>query len=407
MTENSQQRTIDALYRIVVAIQSVHDLPSLLKTIMEESAELLDGETSSLFLYDPEENDLYFEVVVGDMGEEAKSIRVPLDRGVVGAAATERKTQIMEDSKSDSRHFGKVDASSGFVTRNLVAAPMTRNERLIGVLEVLNKKGDGTFDEMDVKILEIVAEHAAAAIENARLIQANIQAERLAALGTASASLAHYIKNVLTQWKGSSSLIDMGIANNNNDLIQQSWPIMKRATDKISKLVQDMLTISREREPERSAVNLNEMIETILADSKERAAKAGVELQSELDPDFPTASLDETRLHDSILNLVGNAIEALEEARFDNGCVKVTTQYDAEKKQMAVQVGDNGPGIPAEKHQRIFEPFVSTKGSRGTGLGLSVVVKTAEEHGGKIRLESELGKGATFTITLPYLPHEE
>ena len=403
---DTSQRIVDAFARVVQAIQDVTDVPHLLQTIMTESKVLLDAETSSLFLYDPERNDLYFDVVVGSITEEAKSIRVPLDKGIVGAAATERKTQVVNDIATDTRHFQKVDKSSGFVTRNLVACPMIRNDRLIGVLEVLNHRGDYDFDEMDSTVLEIMAEHAAAAIENARLIQANMQAERLAALGTATASLAHYIKNILTPLKGSSTLIDLGLKTNNSEIIEQTWPIMKRATTKISKLVQDMLTVSREREPEREAVDLGEMIEEIVKDSQERAASSGIELPLELDPDLPLASLDPSRLHDSILNLVGNAIEALQESGMQEGWVRVRTSFDKEKNVIVVEVEDNGPGMPPHVCKRIFEPFYSTKGSRGTGLGLAVVEKTIEEHGGKLTLESEVGKGTKFTIELPYVPAE-
>ena len=401
---DTSQRIVDAFARVVQAIQDVTDVPHLLQTIMTESKVLLDAETSSLFLYDSERNDLYFDVVVGSITEEAKSIRVPLDKGIVGAAATERKTQVVNDIAADTRHFQKVDKSSGFVTRNLVACPMIRNDRLIGVLEVLNHRGDHDFDEMDSTVLEIMAEHAAAAIENARLIQANMQAERLAALGTATASLAHYIKNILTPLKGSSTLIDLGLKTNNSEIIEQTWPIMKRATTKISKLVQDMLTVSREREPEREAVDLGEMIEEIVKDSQERAAASGIELPLELDPDLPLASLDPSRLHDSILNLVGNAIEALQESGMQEGWVRVRTSFDKEKNVIVVEVEDNGPGMPPHVCKRIFEPFYSTKGSRGTGLGLAVVEKTIEEHGGKLTLESEVGKGTKFTIELPFVP---
>jgi len=402
----SSERIIEALYRIVHTIQQVADLPTLLATIMAESKELLECETSSLFLYDPERNDLFFEVVIGDLNQEAKQIRVPMGVGIVGAAAAERKTQIVQDCSKDARHFGKVDKSSGFVTRNLIAAPMIRNERLIGVLEVLNKLNGEAFDEMDARVMEIMAEHAAAAIENARLIQANIRAERLAALGTATASLAHYIKNILTPLHGSTSLIDMGLANQNFEIVGEAWPIMKRATTKIGKLVQDMLSVSREREPERADVDLNRMIGEILADCQRKAAAAGIELKAALDDRLPPAMLDPNRMHDSILNLIGNAIEALEEARTAEGRISATTHFDAERAEITIRIEDNGPGMPPHVRQKVFEPFFSTKGSRGTGLGLAVVKKTMEEHGGSLRLDTEVGRGTTFTLKVPHLPVE-
>lgn len=400
---DTQDRLVDALYRIVRTIQNVEDLQVLLRAIMEESKGLLHCEASSLFLFDPEKNDLYFEVVVGG-AEGVREIRVPIGEGIVGAAAKENRTVIVQDTSADSRHFKKVDSKSGFVTRNLVATPMVRDGKLIGVLEVLNKHDNQHYDELDAKVLEIMAEHAAAAIEKARLIQASIQAQRLAAMGTASASLAHYIKNILTQWKGSASLIDMGLQTQNMDLLSQSWPIMKRATDKISKLVQDMLAVSRERTPERSDVSLNEMIGQIVEDSRARAEKAGVKLETALDASLPIMQLDASRMHDSILNLVGNAIEALEEHSIEDGVVRVESALSEDARSALLTVVDNGPGMPPEIQAKIFEPFFSTKGSRGTGLGLAVVRKTIEEHGGKLALESKVGEGTTFRIRLPLAP---
>lgn len=400
--KDTKDRIVEALNRIVQLNQNVTDLPILLEMIMQESQRLLDTEASSLFLHDEERNDLYFGVVVGGMNaSESSMIRVPMGRGIVGAAATERKTQLVTDCASDPRHFQKVDSETGFVTRNLIATPMIRNNRLIGVLEVLNLVGDGTFDEMDAKLLEIMAEHAAAAIENARLIQANVRAERLAALGTASAKISHYIKNVLTQWEGSASLIDMGIETNNSALITQAWPIMKRAKGKISDLVRNMLTVSKEREPELSDVDLNKMIGEIVGDSTQRAAKAGVLLATQLAKDLPIAQLDASQMQDLILNLVGNAIEALEEAGAGDPKVTVTTQFDPKAKIITLTVADNGPGMPPEVKAKVFEPFFSTKKSKGTGLGLAMVKKTIDEHKGKLRLDSEVDQGTTFTIELP------
>lgn len=396
----ANDRLVDALYRIVRTIQNVEDLQVLLRAIMEESKSLLDCEASSLFLYDEEKNDLYFEVVIGG-AEGVREIRVPIGEGIVGAAAKDNETHIVQDTSADARHFKKVDTSSGFVTRNLIATPMIRDGKLIGVLEVLNKNDNRPFDGMDAKVLEIMAEHAAAAIVKAQLIQQNIQAQRLAAMGTASASLAHYIKNILTQLKGSASLIDMGLDAQNMDLLSQSWPIMKRSTDKIGKLVQDMLAISREREPEREELDLNEMLNQILEDSEARAKKAEVKLEAELDGSIPTMELDPSRMHDSILNLVGNAIEALEEHGIENGRVLVRSKLAEDGKSVVVEVVDNGPGMPPEIQQKIFEPFFSTKGSRGTGLGLAVVRKTIEEHDGKLVLDSTVGEGTVFRIDLP------
>lgn len=392
----SLDRFVDAMHRIVTSIQSSGDLPELLSAIMEESRNLLGSDASSLFLYDPERNDLYFEIVVGG-DEKIRAIRVPMGQGIVGATARDRRTEIVNDVASDSRHM---KVSGGFVTKNLIAVPMLRGDRLIGVLEVLNKR-EGGFDDMDAKILEIMAEQAAGQIENARLVREKIRGERLAALGTTAAGLAHYIKNILGTWKGSSSLIEMGLKRNDMKMIVESWEVMKRSNAKIAKLVQDMLVISRDREPERQEVDVNRLCESILDEIDAKAAQAGVALAGHFATDVPAAQLDPAKLHDVILNLVGNAVEAIEENRLDGRTVTVRTSFRPSDFRIVVVVQDDGPGMPPEIRQRVFEPFFSTKGSRGTGLGLAVAIKSVEEHGGRMRLESEVGVGSTFTMELP------
>jgi len=400
----SHDRIVEALYRIVHSIQTDGDLTNLLKAIMEESKSLLDSAASSLFLYDSEKDDLYFEVVVG--GDEGiRAIRVPIGQGIVGACASQRKTVVVNDCANDPRHF-KMGGEGGFVTRNLIAVPMIRNDRLIGVLEVLNKNNDASYNDMDVKILEIMAEQAAVQIENTQLIRAKIKSERLAALGTTAAGLAHYIKNVLSQWKGSSTLIELGLKSKNVELMTEAWGVLKRSNEKIAKLVQDMLAISKERPPDRQPININLLISDILAESKGRALQAEVELEQDFDLGIPISDLDPSRMHDVILNLVGNSIEALEEARIPSGRVIVRTKHISKERLIVVEVKDNGPGMTPEVKARVMEPFFSTKGSRGTGLGLAVALKTIEEHGGEMTLDTEVGRGTTFRIEIPIMEPE-
>ncbi len=400
--QDPRERIVEALYRIVQSIQTSGDLPALLQTIMLEGKHLLDSDASSLFLFDSERNDLYFEVVVGG-DEQIRAIRVPLGQGIVGASAAKRETVMVNDVAADSRHFKMGGGEGGFVTRNLIAAPMLRNDRLIGVLEVLNKHGNADYDAMDVKVLEILAEQAAVQIENARLIRDKLKSERLAALGTTAAGLAHYIKNVLSHWKGSASLIDIGLKTGNNSLIGETWPILKRANEKITKLVQDMLAISKDREPERQPLSINKLVMETVEECSQRASASGIGLTMKLDEAMPVASLDPTRMHDVVLNLLGNAIEAIEESATPNAKIEAATEFDPAKKLLRIRIADTGPGMTPEVKTRVMEPFFSTKGSRGTGLGLSVALKTVEEHDGKLTLDSEVGKGTTFTIELPHV----
>lgn len=400
MSEADARRYLDALYRISGFITAVSSLPNLLELIMEESKALMNAEGSSLLLYDEEKNDLFFEVALGEAGEKVKRIRLNLGEGIGGLCAQQREPIIVNDTATDPRHSKRADQESKFVTRNLLAVPMiARGEKLVGVLEVLNTLDRETFSEEDAKILEIFADQAALAIDNSRLIAQNVKNERLAAIGVAVAGISHYIKNILAGMDGSKSLIQMGLSRADVELVKECWPIFERSQEKISGLVKDMLTFSKERVPDFQPGDLNSLGTEVVYECAALAADKKVALEMEPNPALSPTLFDPVQLHDCLLNLVNNAIDA--SAKVEGARIVVRTRVADEGKSLAIAVEDNGCGIPADDIPRLFEPFFSTKGSKGTGLGLAVVRKVMKEHGGEVHVDSTAGKGTTFELRLP------
>lgn len=402
--ENQDRRVVDALYRVNNFLARINDLHELLEAIMEESKAVVDADASSCLLFDEEKQELYFEVALGDKADGVKEIRLPLGTGIGGECARDRKTLVINDVSQDARHYKDADEKSQYQTRNLIATPMVRNDKLIGVLEVLNKKDDRVFSPEDIRIIEFFAGQAAIAIENALLIRENVRSERLAAIGQTVASISHYVKNILFAIKGASSLVDQAIETDRMQMIPEVWPVVKKNNLKITSLVQDMLTYSKEREPELAPGNLNEVLSDTVEMCERSASDAGVDVVCEPDAAMPKTAFDVSRIGDAILNLANNAIDAL--AGRDGARVTLRSEYLPDKGLMRAIVSDNGPGIPKDIQSGIWEPFFSTKGSKGTGLGLAVARKVVKEHGGSIDLVSSEGQGATFTITLPARPPE-
>ncbi|MCX7048753.1 MAG: ATP-binding protein [Candidatus Sumerlaeota bacterium] len=398
-------RVVDALYRVNNFLSQVTDLHALLEAIMNESKAVVDADASSCLLYDEKADELYFEVALGEKGEGVKEIRLPMGAGIGGQCALERRTLVIQDCSKDPRHFKKADEKSQYSTRNLLATPMIRVNKLIGVLEVLNKHDDKDFTDDDIHIIEFFAGQAAIAIENALLIQSAVRAERLAAVGQAVAGISHYAKNILMGIKGSASLIDHALKINDMHILEQAWPILKRNNDKISNLVQDMLTYSKEREPELAPGNLNEVVKEAMDLYRETAAKQNVAIACQVDEEMPITAFDVKNISDAVTNLVGNAVDAT--AGRPNATVTGRTIYDASAKLIQAIVEDNGCGMPVNIQKKIFDPFFSTKGSKGTGLGLAITRKIVTEHKGTIDLKSTQDVGTTFTITLPARPPEE
>jgi two-component system NtrC family sensor kinase len=397
-----QTRVLDALFRVNRLVARVGDIKRLSEEIMHEGREVANAEASSLLLYDEHEQDLYFQVALGEKAEAVKTIRLKLGEGIAGTAAQERKTVVVNDVTRDTRHFRGADERTQFKTRNLIATPMVRGEKLVGVLEVLNKKDNKEFDEQDVRILEFFADQAAIAIENARLIEANIRAERLSAIGMAVAGLSHYIKNVMTGMSASASLMGEALQRNDVATVGELFPILQRSAQRISALVRDMLSYSRETGIERARVSPAALVREVYELCQKRAAEAGIALEVNSLDNIPEAMLDEEKIHDAILNLVVNAIEACEGQ--NDARITIICEYDRALQRVRFCVEDNGPGVPEEVRRKIFEPFFTTKGGKGTGLGLAVVRKFIADHGGEVRLESEIGKGTRFILDMPFFP---
>ncbi len=398
------ERLLHTLERVNRFIASVTDLHDLLIRIMEESERLLDAEASAVMLYDDVTDELYFEVALGEAADEIKSIRLKVSeaQGIGGRCAHTREPINVHDAQADKRHDKTADTTAQFVTRSLLAVPLIHQDRLIGVLEVLNRCGGGAFDEDDLRVMEVIANQAAVALENARLIESNIRNERLGAMGTAIAGISHGVKNILAGMRGSASLIEFGLSQDppNLDMIHETWPILTRNEKRISDLIQDMLLYSKPREPDLERASVTELCREIHDLCLERANLAGIALERECPEDEPLeTAIDIKAMHDCVLNLVTNAIDATPSG--DDAVVKLAAERSDDDKSILIHVADNGMGMPDHIQKKIWEPFFSTKGKKGTGLGLAMTRKTIEEHGGQIVLQSKEDEGTTFTIYLP------
>ncbi|MBX7167861.1 MAG: sensor histidine kinase, partial [Pirellulales bacterium] len=257
------------------------------------------------------------------------------------------------------------------------------------------------FTDEHLKLMIAIAHQAALAVEDTRYYSAMVQAERLAAVGQTIATLSHHIKNILQGIRGGSYLIEHGLSHHDEAVIRKGWDIVEKNQNKISTLVLDMLTFSKEREPELAPADINEVVTDVVELMTTRAGELDVDLTCAPQADIPRLSFDADGLHRAVLNLVTNALDAAGECDDRRGQVHVTTDYQPGTGLVRVVVEDNGGGIPPEDREAIFSLFVSRKGGRGTGLGLPVTAKIVREHGGRVLVDSEVGRGSRFTIEMP------
>jgi signal transduction histidine kinase len=237
----------------------------------------------------------------------------------------------------------------------------------------------------------------ALAVEETRYYRALVNAERLAAVGQTIAALSHHIKNIMTGVRFGSDMVRTALAENDADLLGKGWKLVERNQGRIDELILDMLSYSKEREPNLESTDLAALAADVLEGVMGRAADRGVELVFAPPAGLPPVPCDSEGIHRALLNVVGNAIDAVDGS--EKPRVEVSVRVDETWAEIGVV--DNGPGVPADQREAIFKPFVSTKGSRGTGLGLPVSRKTMREHGGDLVVEDASGGGARFVLRIP------
>lgn len=230
-----------------------------------------------------------------------------------------------------------------------------------------------------------------------------IERERLSAIGQTIAGMGHYIKNILNGLEGGIYMVNTGMKKDKQPLLTKGWSIVQNNVAKISDLVMDMLTYSREREPDLQSCSPNDIAQDVFDLMEVKAQNSNVTLVQDLDVSIEMCFIDPASIHRCLLNLVTNAIDA---CVFDKDKAKewsVVIKTRTEEEGIRFDVTDNGMGMTEEVKRKIFERFFTTKGSKGSGFGLLVTQKTIEEHGGRISFESEFGRGTTFSLHLPYI----
>ena len=228
---------------------------------------------------------------------------------------------------------------------------------------------------------------------------------RLATIGEGVTGMAHYIKNILTGLRGGMYMVNTGMAKDKPSMVEDGWDMVQRNVENVSQLVLDILRYSKERIPERSVCSPNEIVSRAVELLRERAKEHHVELCVTLDPNLKKAYLDRGGIHNVLVNLISNAIDACvydtDTSKAWQVNIRTKLVTDADRAETIVfEVTDNGVGMTDEVKAKLFTRFFSTKAGRGTGLGLLGSQKIVHEHGGEILVESQAGQGATFSVRL-------
>ena len=242
--------------------------------------------------------------------------------------------------------------------------------------------------------------------EKERMNEQVIQAGKLAVIGELAAGIAHEINNPVAimveeaGWIG-DLLQDEQFQNSANlEELKRAVGQIRTQGRRCKEITHKLLSFARKTDPRIQDVGVNDLIKELIQFSEQRAKYARVTINTRLQEDLPFVRASQSELQQVFLNLINNALDAMEK---EGGILNITTHLQGD--YLVVEVSDTGPGIPEANLQRIFDPFFTTKPvGKGTGLGLSICYGIIKKMGGEINVKSALGKGTTFTITLPTEP---
>lgn len=320
----------------------------------------------------------------------------PLSRALIGEALNHGDAVMTLDARTDARFANSASILSHEI-HSAMCVPLVGRKGVCGAIYADSGSQPVRFSEEDLTLLTAIGRLAGIGIENSRLHKQAIEHERLATLGMATANLGHCMKNILTGFRGGGEFVRLGIEGEDMAAVKRGWGHVARCVDRIDGLVMNMLTFGRDdRQWVETHADVIGAVNQAIATAHPRAEKYHVDLV--FSPPGMAISVrgDTQELYRVILNLVTNAVDACVE---QGGTVVVSVQPGLDEIELRVR--DNGPGIRPEITQDLFTPFYTTKGSSGTGLGLSTAQKIVQEHGGTIAVESTPGDGATFIVRLP------
>jgi K+-sensing histidine kinase KdpD len=386
-------QTLDSYLRLIEIsrdLASTLDLDTLLNDIVHASADITHAEAASILLYDDTARQLYFQVATNIDEPTMRGFIVPLDKSIAGWIVTNRKSVRIDDAHKDERHFSDVEQTIGYSTKSLLGIPLITKNKVVGVLEVLNKKR-GKFTDPDESMLTVLGAQAAVAIENARLFQqSDLIAQFVHELRTplASLSTATYL------------LLRPEMSREQRDQIVNN---IHSETLRLNSLASSFLDLARLESGRVQFRKTRFSVADLIYESTDvmasKAQETSIQIRVEVPGEIPLMEADRDKMKQVLLNLLSNAIKY----NRANGSVIVTANFSETEESITIQ--DTGLGIPDEAIPHLFEKFYRVREHEGkvtgTGLGLSISKQIIQGHNGRIEVKSKMGVGTSFTIHLP------
>jgi len=396
---------LERLLEVVRGLTTAPDLESFLQTIIAEASEMTDSELASILEYDDEAHELRFLSMPWFDRDALRPMGVPLDGSVAGLVFRKKQPLVIQDARADIRHFKSVDRVTKHQTNSLAAVPLIVRGEVIGVLEALNKRDDAHYTEEDLTILETLGALAAQAMKNVGLERkvkaARMEVAEFERLKTDFIAItSHELRTPLGLILGHATFL-RELAG--EEFSAQLDTIVKNAS-RLKEIVENLSSVDNVQSGaariRNNKMSMSKIAEDIILVFQDEAKSRNITLKLEVDAADHEINADSVKINIAMSNLVKNAIQFT-----DNGGT-VTIKISEDTGYYKTEIIDTGIGIPARDLPKLFDRFYQveehlTRKHGGMGLGLSVAKSMIELHGGRIWVESEEGKGSTFTFLLP------
>jgi signal transduction histidine kinase/CheY-like chemotaxis protein len=396
-----EKEQLDLLIKITEKVHSFTSLQDVYNAILDSSKSISNVDMVMVYLVDEEREEAVLQAqrnVPEDYLRRAS--RIPYPKGVTWKVINTGKVLNIPDAQKDP-DIGPAGRDLGH--HGVLGIPIFLEGKAVGVIWFLSYR-EHKFSDDEVSFLSTLGKQVAIAISKAKMIEdlrvyreQLIQAEKMSSLGRLTSSIAHEINNPLTPILGYSQLLltQSGI---DEEKKKKYLGFIYESAQRINRIIKGILSYTRKDNVEMQPVNINSVIEKVLRFREYQLNLNEIEVVKDLDLRIPQVMANPTQLEQVFFNIILNAEQALVSK---NGCrqLVIRTRVKGEGR-VEVYFSDNGPGISKEFMGKVFEPFFTTK-VEGNGLGLFIVYEVIRGHNGRIWVESEEGKGATFIVELP------
>jgi signal transduction histidine kinase/pSer/pThr/pTyr-binding forkhead associated (FHA) protein len=396
----AQNLQLKMLYAVTSIIGSGEGRNALLERVVDLVFENFQADRAFILLRDHQDEDPK-PVVVRHREQPSEQEKNNPWAGVsktIVRHVMKKSVAVLSSNAMKDRRFASGDSVQAMGIRSTICVPIRTKEQLFGVIYVDSRVANYTFTDDQLRLLAAIGAQTGLAVANLELYAQRLRQERLAAVGQTVASLSHSIKNIIRGLDGGVEVVNHGLKRSDTSMIKRGWEITTRNIHRIRSLAMNMLAFSKQRAPDFERTSPAQVLEDVLGLVQKQFDDKGVMLINDVDQEMPPVAMDADGVHQAVLNLLNNALDAVAEGQ---GAVTLHAEFAPRDQQLIVHVADTGAGMDEATRKNLFEPFYSTKGFKGTGLGLVVAKKIAEEHSGRLEVASEEGKGTTVTLTLP------